>query len=59
MAAAAGRESVAPSFAPPRPGELARSALDPARARLHLAWEPWTTLEDGASAVLAWFADRP
>ncbi len=58
MAAAAGRSDAAPVFAPERPGELARSALDPARARLHLAWEPWTTLEDGAAAVLRWFADR-
>jgi len=58
MAAAAGRPGTAPVFAPARPGELARSALDPARARLHLGWTPWTTLEDGAAAVLRWFADR-
>ncbi|MDP9452361.1 MAG: GDP-mannose 4,6-dehydratase [Actinomycetota bacterium] len=58
MAAAAGREELAPVLAPARPGELARSALDPARARLHLGWSPWTTLEDGARAVLRWFADR-
>ncbi len=58
MAAAAGREELAPVLAPARPGELARSALDPARARLHLGWAPWTTLEDGARAVLRWFADR-
>jgi UDP-glucose 4-epimerase len=58
MAAAAGRADAAPTFAPARPGELARSALDPARARLHLGWAPWTTLEAGAGAVLAWFGDR-
>ena len=27
---------------PPRPGELARSALDPGRAAIHLGWKPWT-----------------
>ena len=58
MAAAAGGPAPAPVFAPARPGELARSALDPARARLHLGWAPWTTLEAGAAAVLRWFADR-
>ncbi|MGI8758235.1 MAG: NAD-dependent epimerase/dehydratase family protein [Acidimicrobiales bacterium] len=57
MAAAAG-SGAAPVFAPARPGELNRSALDPSRARLHLGWAPWTTLEDGAAAVLAWFAAR-
>ena len=30
----------------PAPGELARSALDPGRAELHLGWEPWTDLAD-------------
>lgn len=59
MAEAAGHHGVAPTFAPARPGELARSALDPARARLHLGWAPWTALEDGTAAVLRWFADRP
>lgn len=59
MAEAAGRAGTAPAFAPARPGELARSALDPARARLHLGWAPWTTLEDGAASVLAWFAQSP
>ena len=38
-----------------RPGELARSALDPGRAKLHLGWEPWTDLATGVTEVLAWF----
>ena len=59
MAAAAGRPGTAPLFASARPGELARSALDPARARLHLGWTPWTTLEAGTAAVLDWFAAHP
>jgi UDP-glucose 4-epimerase len=41
-----------PVHAPPRPGELQRSALDPGRAAIHLGWKPWTTLADGTAAVL-------
>ena len=40
---------------PARNGELARSALDPSRAKLHLGWEPWTDLRTGVGEVLAWF----
>ena len=54
MAAAAG-VSAPPSYAPPRAGELLRSALDPSRASIHLGWKPWTTLEEGCDAVLRWF----
>lgn len=35
-----------------RPGELKRSVLDSTRARIHLGWRPWTTLEVGTAAVL-------
>ena len=48
----------APKREPARPGELARSSLDPGRAAIHLGWKPWTTLEDGTSAVLRWFASE-
>jgi len=41
-----------------RPGELARSALDPGRAELYLGWTPWTDLEAGTGAVLDWFRPR-
>jgi UDP-glucose 4-epimerase len=54
MATAAGT-SAPPTHAPPRAGELARSALDPSRARMHLGWEPWTSLADGVGEVLRWF----
>lgn len=54
MAAAAGVEAPA-VHAEPRPGELARSSLDPSRAAIHLGWEPWTALADGVSEVLTWF----
>lgn len=38
--------------APSRPGELARSALDNARAAIQLGWKPWTDLRTGSAAVL-------
>ncbi|MFC0081996.1 NAD-dependent epimerase/dehydratase family protein [Aciditerrimonas ferrireducens] len=46
------------TFAPPRAGELRRNALDPGRAAVHLGWRPWTPLEEGLAAVLAWSAGR-
>src|SRR5205823_549241 len=57
MAAAAGVTAAA-KRAPARTGELQRSALDPGRAAIHLGWKPWTGLDDGASAVLRWFAQQ-
>ena len=54
MAAAAGVDRM-PTYGPARPGELARSALHPGRAEIHLGWKPWTTLEAGTAAVLDWF----
>jgi UDP-glucose 4-epimerase len=55
MAEAAG-VNAAPAYGPARAGELARSALDPGRAAIHLGWAPWTTLPEGAAAVLDWFS---
>lgn len=54
MAGAAGVD-VAPTYAPARTGELARSALDPTRAGIHLGWEPWTDVADGVAEVLRFF----
>lgn len=54
MAAVAGVDAPA-VYAPARPGELARSALDPGRAAIHLGWKPWTDLRTGSSAVMDWF----
>jgi UDP-glucose 4-epimerase len=56
MAAAAGVDRPARS-AGARPGELARSALDPARAAIQLGWTPWTDLTEGTGRVLDWFRD--
>jgi len=47
-----------PVHAPARPGELARSALDPALASRVLKWKPKTSLEDGLGKTLAWFKTR-
>jgi UDP-glucose 4-epimerase len=54
MAARAGVDRPAVQ-APARPGELARSAVDPGRAGIHLGWKPWTSLEEGTGAVIEWF----
>jgi len=51
MAAAWGVDAP-PAYAPARPGELARSSLDPERAAIQLGWRPWTELADGVRAVL-------
>ncbi|HUP87692.1 MAG TPA: NAD-dependent epimerase/dehydratase family protein [Acidimicrobiales bacterium] len=48
----AARSDAEPTYAPPRPGELHRSCLDPGRAGVHLGWRPWTTLEQGVSATV-------
>jgi UDP-glucose 4-epimerase len=45
-------------YAPPRAGELRRSALDPGRAAIHLGWEPWTTLDQGLQRTIDWFRSR-
>ena len=46
-------------YAMARPGELQRSALDPARAANHLEWKPWTALEDGLRRTIVWFRSVP
>ena len=38
-------------FAPPRPGEVRRSAVDPGLAASELGWQPQWTLEDGLRAT--------
>jgi UDP-glucose 4-epimerase len=54
MASAAGVTEPA-EYAPARPGELARSSLDPTLAGEQLGWSPKTSLDQGAASVLAWF----
>jgi len=57
MARAAG-VSAGAVHAPARPGELARSALDPSLAGDVLRWRPTTALDDGTARVLDWFRGR-
>jgi UDP-glucose 4-epimerase len=47
--------SVEPEFAPPRPGELQRSVLDPSRAVDELGWRPERSLEEGLRETWDWF----
>jgi UDP-glucose 4-epimerase len=42
-----------PEFAPPRAGELQRSALDPSKAEHLYGWRAQTPLSDGLRATLA------
>jgi UDP-glucose 4-epimerase len=44
-----------PEYAAARVGELDRSCLDATRAKLHLGWEPFTSLDTGTAAVIDWF----
>jgi UDP-glucose 4-epimerase len=48
--------TLAPEFAPARPGELQRSALDITRAAEGLGWRPATSLRAGVEKVYAWVA---
>lgn len=45
-------------FADARPGELARSSLNPAKAMSMLGWSPSTDLDSGTAAVLSWFRSK-
>lgn len=54
LAAAAGVER-RPDPAPEDPDVPRRFALDATRARIHLGWEPWTDLVDGAAATVDWW----
>ena len=47
--------SLDPELAPPRPGELQRSVLDPSRAVDELAWRPERSLEDGLRETWEFF----
>ncbi len=41
-----------------RPGEQARSVIDPSRASQVLGWKPLTPLADGLTETLAWFRSK-
>ncbi len=41
-----------------RGGDIRHSAVDATLAARELGWKPWTTLEEGLAATLAWVAGR-
>lgn len=41
-----------PAVVKARPGDISRFAISPVRARIHLAWAPFTELADGLAALL-------
>jgi UDP-glucose 4-epimerase len=49
------RQKPAIEFAPPRPGELFRSALDVSKAKRVLGWKPEYVFEDGLRELVDWF----
>jgi UDP-glucose 4-epimerase len=55
LAAATGY-SHEPIAGPARAGEVRHSSVDSSAARDELGWKPWTTLEEGLAATLAWAA---
>ena len=59
MAEAASVDGVNPQTGDRSPDEVDRMALDPSRAKIHLGWEPWTSLEEGIAQVLEFKASRP
>jgi UDP-glucose 4-epimerase len=47
-----------PEWAPARPGDPTRCALDPAGADQALGWRPWTTLDEGLTLTVEWLKAR-
>lgn len=47
-----------PVRAPANAGEVRHSSVDARRASHELGWKPWTTLEEGLAATLAWAAEQ-
>ncbi|MBI2589763.1 GDP-mannose 4,6-dehydratase [Candidatus Berkelbacteria bacterium] len=45
-------------FGPARPGEQKRSALDCARAKTELDWEPMIELKEGVQRTVDWYKNR-
>jgi UDP-glucose 4-epimerase len=47
-----------PKWAPARPGDPRRCALDPAAAGKALGWQPWTRLDEGLGLTVDWLQAR-
>ena len=54
-----GRPAATANHAPARLGDVERFALSPVRARIHLAWAPWTDLQSGVASLLSDLAAEP
>ncbi len=50
-AAIGGPDAMTPQLVPTSDDDLARISVSPTRARIHLAWAPWTTLDAGLRAM--------
>jgi UDP-glucose 4-epimerase len=48
-----GADQLAPVRGPARQDDLARFAIAPVRARIHLTWSPFTELADGLGRLAA------
>lgn len=48
-----GADGRSPAAAPRRVDDIARMSLSVTRARIHLAWAPWTSLADGLRSTVA------
>ncbi len=46
------------TYAPPKPGEQRRSAIDPSHAKRTLGWEPLVSLEKGLGETWEWFEEQ-
>jgi UDP-glucose 4-epimerase len=45
-------------YAPARPGEIARSVLDPSKAQRQLNWSARVSLDEGLRQTYEWLADH-
>ncbi len=57
VAAAAGYDG-SPEHGPAKPGDLSRSVIDPAAAKAHLGWKPWTDLATGIPKTVESFKQQ-
>jgi len=50
-AAVGGVVDTEPEYVPAPATEIARFAVSPVRARIHLSWSPWTSLDEGVAQI--------
>ena len=51
--AMSGATGIRPTVVKARPGDLTRFAVSPVRARIHLAWAPFTSLDEGLATLVS------